>query len=95
MNSIHNIAAELSKRMAQKRDDLIVNAINYMMGEGWKSEDVKERGQFVRHIDSEVDVETFVFDGIPLIEFHGFDTRMEPGVFKAEVTMLYRELYLE
>ena len=86
------LSDQLADNVREYRDRLIKNAITFVLGPGWKDIDIRCRGRFLKYPDGK---EIFVFDGKSMIEFHGFDTKIDKGDFtKIEIVIKYKELYL-
>lgn len=76
------------KALMQGRDQLLVNAINFKIGEGWTLTDVIKRGEFIIKCGG---FETFTFDGAPLVNFWPHETTMLAN--SLTITQKYRKLY--
>nr|MBF0222967.1 hypothetical protein [Desulfobulbaceae bacterium] len=62
-----SIRTQLAEGMLREKEHLIKAAIQTQIGFAWEISDLKGRGEF---IISPEKVETFVFDGVALIEFY-------------------------
>lgn len=76
------------KALAQGRDKILVNAINFKIGEGWALTDIIKRGRFIVYPSK---LETFVFDDVPLVDFWPHETTMLAN--SLTITQKYRKLY--
>lgn len=88
MDIIAQKSLEVTTALMRQKDVLIKRAIDHRLGEDWTVEEVTGRGCMVITPDK---IETFEFDGVPLIEFLPFDSTMHDNII--QVSIKYRLLY--
>ena len=74
--------------LAQGRDQVLVKATAFTLGEGWSLTDMIKRGEVIVTHNKH---ETFTLDGVPMVEFYPHEIIMRADVL--EITQKYRKLY--
>lgn len=89
-NAISRVRDNLLDSIINKREELLRESISYAVGnDNWTIADVERRGSLVAVQDS--GIETFYFDGIPLVEFHTIKSHFEEN--KITSGYKFRKLY--
>lgn len=71
---IHHIYHNLSFEIVTQKEELIKEAINFMIGSQWTIKDITGRGEILYYPDK---TEVFVFDGKSLIRFYPCESETE------------------
>ena len=82
---------ESSNAIYEKRDELIKDAINSVIGNEWSESDIKDRGELLITPEKT----TFIFDGNELLYLHPVesDSKTIGKQHKLKYTFNYQKLY--